>query len=479
VAETLLLTGSKQLVTLRGPAPRRGAALRELGIIKNGALLVRDGRIAAIGAEPQVKHAARRLPPQERKRIRELDAHGAVALPGFVDSHTHLIFPASRAEEYEMRIAGATYEQIAAAGGGILSTVTKLRKASPASLKQRALASLANMAAHGTTTVEAKSGYGLDASSELKILRLHRELSATFASNLSFRSRSGKAGTARNLLFPGLSASRQRGREAKQIPRRSDRAGTPRDDSKGGHSPIDIVSTFLGAHVPPPEYRNPDAYVELLCRQLIPQVATERLADYCDVFCDRGAFTLEQSRRILTAARACGMGLRLHAEQLARTGAAQLAVELHAASADHLEQINSADIGALAASDVTCTLLPGCCFHLGLQHYAPARALIEADAIVALATDFNPGTSPTLNMQMILSLACTQMRMTPAEAIAAATINAAYSLGRADRIGSLEVGKFADLALFAVEDYREIPYYFGVNHCVLTLKHGKIAWNHR
>ncbi len=422
--ETLLLTGCKQLLTLRGPAPRRGAELRDLGIVKNGALLIREGRIAAIGSEAQVKRAARKLPPKERKRIRELDAQGAVALPGFVDSHTHLVFPASRANEYEQRIAGATYEQIAAAGGGILSTVAKLRKASPASLKQHALQSLVHMAAHGTTTVEAKSGYGLDASSELKILRLHRELAKS--------------------------------------------------------QPLEIVSTFLGAHVPPPEYRNrPDAYVDPLCRQLIPQVATQGLADYCDVFCDRGAFTLDQSRRILTAARACGMGVRLHAEQLARTGAAQLAVELHAASADHLEQINSDDIRALAASEVTCTLLPGCCFHLGLQHYAPARALIEAGAIVALATDFNPGTSPTLNMQMILSLACTQLRMTPAEAITAATLNAAYSLGRADRIGSLEVGKFANLALFAVEDYREIPYYFGVNHCRLTAKRGRIVWNRR
>jgi len=480
VTESLLITGCRQLVTLadsltsvasRGRAttgrelrgaPRRGAALRELAIVKNGALLIRDGRIAAIGSEAQVKRAARKLPPKERKRIRELDAHGAVALPGFVDSHTHLVFPASRANEYEMRIAGATYEQIAAAGGGIVSTVSKLRKASPASLKQRALDSLAHMAAHGTTTVEAKSGYGLDAASELKTLRLHRELQEEA---VSFR---GPRDGPRNLLVPSK----------KQIPRRSGKAGTPRDDNQGTWSSIDLVSTFLGAHVPPPEYRDrADAYVDLLCRKLIPQVASERLADYCDVFCDRGAFTVEQSRRILTAARACGMGLRLHAEQLANTGAAQLAVELHAASADHLEQINSGDIRALAASDVACTLLPGCCFHLGLQHYAPARALVEAGAIVALATDFNPGTSPTLNMQMVLSLACTQMRMTPAEAIAASTINAAYALGRADRIGSLEVGKFADLALFAVEDYREIPYYFGVNHCVLTLKRGKIVFN--
>ncbi|MGH9676109.1 MAG: amidohydrolase family protein, partial [Candidatus Acidiferrum sp.] len=232
----------------------------------------------------------------------------------------------------------------------------------------------------------------------------------------------------------------------------------------------------------PHEYRNrvgktPDAYVDLICRDWLPQVAKENLAEFCDVFCDRGAFTVAQSRKILTAARACGLGLRLHAEQLARTGAARLAVELHAASADHLEKLSASDIRALAHSNVTCTMLPGCCFHLGLGHYGPARKLIDAGAIVALATDFNPGTSPTLSMPAILSLACTQMRMTPAEAIAAATINPAYSLGRHHRIGSLEVGKFADLAAFDVADYREIPYYFGVNLCWLTMKRGRVIFS--
>ncbi|MGH9703035.1 MAG: imidazolonepropionase, partial [Candidatus Acidiferrales bacterium] len=287
--------------------------------------------------------------------------------------------------------------------------------------KTSALANLDDFAAHGTTTIEAKSGYGLDLANELKILRIQRSLN--------------------------------------------------------NEHHLDIVSTFLGAHVVPPEYRSrPDQYVDLLVRRWIPQVALEGLAEFCDVYCDRGAFSVEQSRHILTAARACGMKLRLHAEQLARTGAAQLAVQLHAASADHLEKINSADIRSLAKSDVACTLLHGCCFHLGLDQYAPARKLIEAGAILALATDFNPGTSPTLNMQMILSLACTQMRVSPAEAISAATINGAYALGRQDRIGSLEVGKYADLAVFDLADYREIPYYFGVNHCVLTMKRGEIIY---
>jgi imidazolonepropionase len=244
--------------------------------------------------------------------------------------------------------------------------------------------------------------------------------------------------------------------------------------------PVEIVSTFLGAHVVPPEFRKrrngPNEYIELLCRKLIPQVANENLADFCDVFCDRGAFTVAQARKVLTAARGCGMGVRIHAEQIARTGAARLAVELHAASADHLEHVSSADIHALAKSDTVATLLPGCQFHLSLAQKVPARKLIEAGAIVAVATDFNPGTSPTLSMSMILSLACDQLRMSPAEAISAATINAAYSLCRNATIGSLEVGKFADLVVFDVADYREIPYYFGVSLCVLTMKRGRVIY---
>ncbi len=420
--DTWLITNCSEILTLRGPAPRRGRALAAPGILHDGALLVREGRIAAIGPRRRVE----RLP--ESRRARKLDLHGRVVLPGFVDSHTHLIHACSRAAEYEQRISGATYEQIARAGGGIINSVRKLRASSPASLHSRALAHLAQFAGHGTTTLEAKSGYGLDWPSERKILVALRELERL--------------------------------------------------------QPLEIVRTFLGAHIVPPEFRgrtrgnkSADAYVDLICRQWLPRVAAENLAEFCDVFCDRGAFTVEQSRKILTAARACGLGLRLHAEQLARTGAARLAVEMHAASADHLEKLTGTDIRALARSDVTCTMLPGCCFHLGIAQYGPARRLIDAGAILALATDFNPGTSPTLSMPMILSLACTQMRMTPAEAIAAATINAAYSLRRHDRIGSLEVGKFADLAVFDVADYREIPYYFGVNYCAMTLKRGRIIYS--
>jgi imidazolonepropionase len=417
LANSLLITGASQLLTLNGRAPRRGKALCNLGIIKDGALLLRDGVIAAVGTRAQVEA----LP--EARETEKLDLGGRVALPGFVDSHTHLIHAASRAEEHEQRIGGASYEEIARKGGGILNSVKKLRAASPAALKQRAIAALKQFAAHGTTTLEAKSGYGLDLESELKTLRLQRELKS--------------------------------------------------------EQPLEIVSTILSAHVVPPEFRGKargaDEYVELLAHRVIPEVAREGLAEFCDVFCDRGAFTVKQARRVLTAGRACGLEPRVHAEQLAHTGATRLGVELHAASCDHLEKINSTDIRALAKSETVATLLPGCCFHLGLTRYAPARELIAAGAIVALATDYNPGTSPTLSMPMILSLACTQMRMTPAEAISAATVNAAFALRRDKQIGSLEVDKHADIAVFDLDDYREIPYYFGVNTCWLTMKRGNIV----
>jgi len=415
----LLIASCRQLLTLQGSKPpRRGRALRELGLIANGAVLMADGRIAAVGPTRTVER--HRLAAKAAK----LDARHWVVLPGFVDSHTHLIFAASRVEEYEQRIRGATCEQIVRRGGGILSSVKRLRQAPAELLLEQARLRLAEFARHGTTTLEAKSGYGLDLANELKTLEVLRLLNR--------------------------------------------------------EGPLEIVPTFLGAHVVPPEYkRRPQAYVDLLVHRMIPTVASLGLAEFCDVFCDRGAFTPSQTRHILKAGRVCGMEPRLHADQLARTGATRLAVDLHAASADHLERINRADIRALARSDTVATLLPGAVFHLGKDTYPPARELIEAGAAVALATDFNPGTSPTLNMQAILALACTQMRMTPAEAIIASTLNTAYSLRRADRIGSLEVGKQADLIAFELSDYREIPYYFGVNHCRLTLKRGQVVYDGR
>ena len=416
LANPLLITGASQLLTLGGRGPRRGDSLSNIGLVKDGALLVCDGLIAGVGTRAEVEA----LP--EARAAERIDLGGRVALPGFVDSHTHLIHAASRAEEYELKIAGASYEEIARKGGGILNSVKKLRAATSEALKKRALAALKQFAAHGTTTLEAKSGYGLDVASELKILRLQKELAAD--------------------------------------------------------QPLEIVSTFLGAHVVPEEYKGKgggaERYIKLIEENLLPEIGEKRLAEFCDVFCDRGAFSVEQSKRVLQAGRQWGLAPRLHAEQLSRTGAARLAILMRAASCDHLEKVNKSDIQALGKSETVATLLPGCDFHLGLKQYAPARALIEAGAIVSLATDYNPGTSPTLSMPMILSLACTQLRMTPAEAIAATTINAAYSLRREKTIGSLEVGKQADLAVFAVADYREIPYYFGVSRCWMTVKRGRV-----
>jgi imidazolonepropionase len=414
----ILITGASQVLTLRGGGPRRGNSLSKIGLVKNGAVLVRDGKIVTAGPQAEVE----RRP--EAKAAEKLDVGGRVVLPGFVDSHTHLIHAASRAEEYELKIQGASYEEIARKRGGILNSVKNLRAASQDALKKRAIAALEEFAAYGTTTVEAKSGYGLDVTSELKILRLHKELNR--------------------------------------------------------EQPLEIVSTFLGAHVVPLEFRvkkdGAEQYLSLLMEKLLPEVVVGDLAEYCDVFCDRGAFTVGQSKKLLTKAKEHGLRPRLHAEQLSRSGATQLAVELEAASCDHLEQVNEADIRALAKSGTVATLLPGCDFHLGLEKYAPARKLIEAGAIVGLATDYNPGTSPTVSMTMILSLACSQLKMTPAEGIAAATINGAFALGREKTVGSLEAGKQADLAVYEVEDYREIPYYFGMNVCWMTMKSGEIVW---
>ncbi|MBZ5593541.1 MAG: imidazolonepropionase [Acidobacteriia bacterium] len=416
MSESLWIRHAGQLLTLRGDdGARRGAALSDLGLIQNGAVLMRDGLIEAAGPADEVERLAR-----DADNVTEVDADGRVVMPGFVDSHTHLIFSRPRLLDYEMRIRGADYHQIAEAGAGILSSVNAVRSAAPEDLEAQARRAVHQCAQHGTTTVEAKSGYGLDEKGEMKTLVV-------------------------------LAAIDGR--------------------------PLDIVSTYLGAHVIPPEHqKDPDAYIDWMSQKMMPRIKRQKLARFADAYCDRGAFTIEQARRYLSAARARGFDLKIHAEQFSHTGAARLAVELEATSADHLEQADTDDAAILGRSSTMATLLPGSVFHLGLDRYAPARTLIANGAAVALATDFNPGTSPTCSMPMVLSLACTFMRMSPAEAISAATINGAHAVRRAERVGSLEPGKLADVILVNATDYREIPYHFGVNLVAMTIKRGAVIY---
>jgi imidazolonepropionase len=398
---TIAILNAAQLVTLSGPArPRVGREMSELSIISRGGMLARDGRIVAIGGSDQIEQV---LPPDARV----IDAGKRIVLPGFVDAHAHPVFAGNRVDEFEMRASGASYEEIAKEGGGIRSTVRKTRAASEEQLLEQALQHARWFVQGGTTTVEAKSGYGLSLEAELKILRVIRQL-----------------------------------------------------NEKSG---IEFVPTFLGAHAVPDEYRSdPGAYSDLVVNEMLPRVAAEHLAEFCDIFCERGYFEIETARRILTEAKRIGFGLRLHADQLSNSGGAQLAAELKATTADHLEKTDERGIAAMKAAGVQPVLLPGSVYALGSTGYPKARAMIEAGLAVVVATDFNPGSSPTASMPMVLSLACTQMKMSPAEGITAATMNAACSLGRAGRIGSLEAGKTANFAVFDCEDYRELAYWFGV-----------------
>ncbi|MGA2770744.1 MAG: imidazolonepropionase [Bryobacteraceae bacterium] len=389
-----------QLVTLAGPArPRVGLEMRELAIVPDGAMLIRDGRIHAIGSRAGMERVL-------SADAQIVDAGGRIVLPGFVDAHTHPVFAGTRAAEFEERAEGATYTEIAARGGGIRSTVRLTRQASEAELLVAARRYCAWFLRGGTTTVEAKSGYGLSLEAELKILRVIRQLAA------------------------------------------------------GGR--LRYVPTFLGAHEVPDEYRGGlDAYADLVVHEMLPRIAEEHLAEYCDVFCEPTVFPAAQARAILRAARDRGFGLRIHADQFTPDQGALLAAELGAVTADHLEATGSAGLEALKSGGVQPVLLPASVYHLGSTRYPAARQMIELGLPVVLATDFNPGSSPTASMPMVLSLASTQMRMTPAESITAATINAAYSLRRGHQVGSLEPGKSADFAIHDCGDYRELPYFFG------------------
>ncbi len=418
----MLLINISQLLTLRSsgkPGPRRGSELKELGIIENAAVLCVGGKIVSVGT---TKDAVRDLwTRKHRKKILEIDCTGKVVLPGFVDSHTHPVFMKPRLVDFERRIEGASYEQIAAAGGGIRSSLEAVRRATKAALTDKVSSVLREMAAHGTTTVEAKSGYGLTVDSELKSLEAIRAASGRWS-------------------------------------------GT-------------VVPTLLGAHVVPKEFQGcSQKYIEIVCKEMVPETARRKLAQFVDVFCENGAFTVEESEQIFTAAKANGLYVRAHVGQLSETRLRGL-LQFGPASLDHMDHINDADISQLSGTDTVVTLVPGANYFLGLKAYAEARRLIDAGVPIALATDYNPGTSPTISMPMAMSLACTHMRMSPAETVAAATINGAWALRLGHRKGSLEPGKDADLAVFAVADYREIPYWFGANHCALAVCNGVIE-NH-
>lgn len=414
--ETLAVINSSQLITLAGVhRPRTGGELRQLAIIEDGAMLVRGDRIEAVGRRREIESLI-------SSDCEVVDARHRVVMPGFVDAHTHPVFAGIRANEFEQRSAGATYREIAARGGGIRATVRATRNASPADLVKAGRRYADWFLRTGTTTVEAKSGYGLTLEDELKILRAIRQLNEEM--------------------------------------------------------PLRYVPTFLGAHDTPAEYGTRRAmYVNLVINEMLPRVAEEKLAEYCDVFCEEGVFTTDESWQILSAARCHGLGLRLHADQLSLSGGAKLAAELNAATADHLEHADLAGIMALKTARVQPVLLPGSVYALGSNQYPAARQMIDAGLAVVVATDFNPGSSPTPSIPMILSLACTQMKMTPAEAITAATINAAYSLGRGDEIGSLEKGKHADFVIHDCEDYRELAYFFGIEHPLQVYASGKLVFD--
>ncbi len=394
---TLAIVNIGQLATLAGPPrPRTGSELRELGLIENAALLIEEGRIAAAGAYSELRSKI----PLHAVLV---DAEAELVTPGFVDAHTHLVFAGNRAAEFEQRIAGVSYQQIAASGGGILSTVKRTRAATEEELLAAARKHRDWMLRTGTTTIEGKSGYGLDYDSEMKMLRVLNRLNA--------------------------------------------------------EGPATIVPTLLAAHTVPPEFRDRrEEYVRWIAEELIPEVATAYLARYCDVFCDDHAFTVDESRTVLTAARRHGLGLRIHAEQFRPGTGAALAAELGAVTADHLETVTVETMRQLFTAGVQPVLLPGSVFALGATNYPPARAMIELGLAIVLATDFNPGSSPISSMPFVLSLACLQMGLSPAEALTATTTNAAWSLGLGNRTGSLEAGKQADLLIHEFDDYRKLAY---------------------
>ena len=410
----LLLHGAVHIVTCRAeaPGPKRGAALADPGIVPDGAIAVTGGRILAVGTEEEVRRAI------GGARVREeYDARGRVVMPGWVDPHTHAVFTTYRADEYEARLRGDTYLEIERRGGGIKRTVRGVRAAGEDDLFELSRRRLLKMLAQGVTTIEIKSGYGLELESEMKMLRVIARLDA--------------------------------------------------------ETPLDVAATFMGAHQKPPEAG--DDYVRILVEEMIPAVAASGLAEFNDVFCEQGVFDVEETARILDAGRAAGLRGKVHADEIVALGGTELAAEKQAVSAEHLTKITQSGIAALAGSETVAVLLPATTFGLGSRDYAPARDLVEAGAAVALATDYNPGSNPSSSMPFAVAIACSQMRLLPGEAVNAATYNAACAIGRERETGSLEVGKKADMVVYDVSDFREIPARPGSDHAAVVFKEGRIV----
>jgi imidazolonepropionase len=413
-----LIVNSSQLLMMNGPdRARHGNEMRSVGLVREGAVLVEEGKILAAGLH-DIVHTH---PLASKARI--LDAGGKVVLPGFIDSHTHPVFAGPRLKDFESRLKGKTYADIAAEGGGIISTVNGVRGASLNSLTESLRHRAGRFLECGTTTIEAKSGYGLDLDNELKMLRAIKSVN--------------EAG------------------------------------------PLELIATFLGAHAIPGEMKHDrEGYIKRVCEEMIPAVAKEKLAVFVDVFCEKGFFTVEETQRIFQAAAQAGLKPKIHAEQLTRSASLAMALKADAVSADHLDCIDDSDLNLLSKAGTVAALVPGSNYFLN-KPYPPARRLIDAGAAVALATDFNPGSCPCWDMRMIMSIACTQMKMAPEEALVAATINGAAALGLDKTHGSLEPGKVADLVCYEAEDYRELPYYFGAPQVAWTMKRGVMVHSRR
>jgi imidazolonepropionase len=412
----ILYTGIDQLLTFAGDAsPRAGAAMRETGLVEDAAVLTDGGLIAAAGPRAQVaKHPL-------AKKARKVEARG-VCLPGFVDSHTHAVFAEPRLKDFSMRTAGATYQEIKAAGGGIISSIGAVRRQAPKVMAEQLAGRAGLFLRCGTTTIEVKSGYGLSLDSELKMLRAVK--------------------------------------------------------AAAGKTPLGMLPTLLAAHGVPPEFKgDSQKYLDYVVREILPKAVSEKLAVFVDIFCEKGYFTPEQTRAYLKEAARLGLKPKVHSEQLSNYGGTRAGAAAGAISADHADHVFAEDISAMREAGTIATLLPASNYYLGLAKYPPAREIIEAGVPVALATDFNPGTCPCWNMQFVLSVACTHCAMTPEEALCAATVNGAWALGIGDRAGAVMAGMSADLAFFDAGDYRELCYYFGDSQCRMTVKGGAVVFD--